>query len=78
MAPFRRPVKTEIFDLELILCPRQPGNLRISRHACALRYIKAQKIKVHPFGYSGNLVNRSFEICQTCSEGREYAELFFL
>jgi hypothetical protein len=78
MAYFQRPVKAEILDLELILCPRQPGNLRISRHACALRYIKAQKIKVHPFGYSGSLVNRSFEICQTCSEGRGHAEEFFL
>jgi hypothetical protein len=78
MAPFQRPVKTEILDLELILCPRQPGNLRISRHACALRYLKAQKIRVHPFGYSGNSVNRSFKICQTCSEGRGHAEEFFL
>jgi hypothetical protein len=78
MAHFQRPVKTEILDLELILCPRQPGNLHISRHACALRYLKAQKIKIHPFGYGGNLVNRSFKICQTCSDGRRHAEKFFL
>lgn len=74
MAPFQRPIKTEILDLELILCPRQPGNLYISKHACALRYLKAQKIRIHPFGSAASVMNRSFEICQTCSDGRRYAE----
>jgi hypothetical protein len=74
MAPFQGPAKTEILDLELILCTRQPGNLYISRHACALRYLKAQKIKFHPFGSAASVVNRSFEICQACTDGRRYAE----
>lgn len=77
MAPFQRPVKTKILDLELILCPRQPGNLYISRHACALRYLKAQKIKNHHFGCAANAVNRSFEMCQTCPDGCRYAEEIF-
>jgi len=61
-------------DFRLIKCPRQPGNLRISKNACALRYLEGQKI-------SGEIPVREFDIirkigletCKTCPVGRRNA-----
>ena len=73
-----QPVKIKAFEMELISCPRQPGNLRISRHACALRYLKAQKMasrKTNTFGNrSGSFQRWSLEICKTCPDGHRCAE----
>lgn len=77
MSAFQRPDKQEILGMELVLCHSQPGNLYISRHACAFRYLKAQKMKIHNFGYGANVLNRGLEICQTYPEGRRYAEEAF-
>jgi hypothetical protein len=59
---------------KLIKCPRQPGNLRISKKACALRYREAQKI-------GGEIPVREFDVvrkigletCKTCPVGRDNA-----
>ena len=78
MSNLQQPVKRELLELELelIQCPRQPGKLRISRHACALRYCEAQKIKKYnTFGYGFAFIQKNgLEICRTCPDGRHYAE----
>jgi hypothetical protein len=63
------------FNLELIRCVRQPGNLRITRHACALRYLSSRKknpaIPRNAFEMAHQI---GLEICGSCPEGRLYAE----
>jgi hypothetical protein len=56
-------------SLELVECLRQPGNLRISRYACAQRYLLASK-KSH-FGIADRW---SLETCGNCPEGRKRSE----
>ena len=66
--------KGATMKFQLIDCPRQPGNLRISKNACALRYLEAQKI-------SGDIPVREFDItrkigletCKTCPVGKRNA-----
>ena len=62
-------------DLELIRCERQPGNLRITRRACALRYLRSTKT---PSGFPKNDFEMAHElglqICRSCPRGRLYAE----
>jgi len=75
MSAFAQPVKRETLDLELILCPRQPGKLRISKRACALRYLKAQQTKRKRSARGFGVVQGwGLEICRTCPEGRDCAE----
>ena len=61
--------------IELILCTRQPGNLRISKYACALRYQKAlqmdERIPDDDFGIA---LKFGLDICRKCPRGRRYAE----
>ncbi|MBW1669167.1 MAG: hypothetical protein JRI79_11660 [Deltaproteobacteria bacterium] len=65
----------EISGLELIQCIRQPGNLLISKEACALRYLKAQKERPKLFGYKVDMDSSwSLEICRTCPEGERNAK----
>lgn len=62
---------------ELIKCPRQPGELRISIGACARQYIRAHK-KRNPragAGVFGNSKLWSLEACRTCPKGRHYSEM---
>ena len=56
-------------SLELVECPRQPGNLKISRYACAQRHLLAQK-KSH----LGIADRWSLEMCGNCPEGRNRSE----
>ena len=65
----------EVVELELTQCTRQPGNLRITKEACALQYNYAQKRLLkngkNTFrlgGYS------SLEVCRKCPKGRRYFE----
>ncbi len=61
--------------IELILCTRQPGNLRISKYACALRYQKAvqmdERIPDDDFGIA---LKFGLDICRKCPRGKRYAE----
>ncbi|MBW1783701.1 MAG: hypothetical protein JRL30_23550 [Deltaproteobacteria bacterium] len=73
-----RPNRSENINtenLELIQCARQPGNLRITRRACALRYLRSTKA---PLTFPKNDFEMArisgLEICRTCPEGRHYAE----
>lgn len=57
--------------LGLIECTHQPGRLRISKHACALRYLMAQKEKpALPDDEFGMARKAGLAICKDCPEGR--------
>ena len=62
--------------IELVLCPNQPGNLWISKYACALRYEKSlemdEKIPDDDFGIR---VKAGLDICRRCPLGKRYAQL---
>ncbi len=62
-------------DLELIRCPRQPGNLHITRHACALRYLRSRKtesaVPTNEFEMARKF---GLEKCRSCPMGRLYAK----
>ena len=61
-------------DLELIRCPRQPGNLRITRHACALRYIRSRNTEsAVPTNAFEMMRQTGLEKCRSCPLGRLYA-----
>jgi len=61
---------------EMILCPRQPGFLKISKNGCVRRYIAAQEkifesiSKNDPFYY---VLKSGMDRCITCGIGRRYA-----
>ncbi len=60
--------------LDLITCTRQRGRLRISKHACALRYLLAQKRDLRLAEDEFGMARKAgLEICRNCSEGRSYA-----
>jgi hypothetical protein len=63
-------------ERELIQCPRQPGRLRISKQACALRYLKAQEARRRKtFGDRLAASSRwGLELCRNCPEGRHNAK----
>ncbi len=62
--------------LRLVECTRQPGRLRISEHACALRYLLAQKKKeALPEDEFGLARQAGLNICKDCPEGRSRARL---
>lgn len=62
-------------DLELIRCARQPGNLRITRHACALRYLLSREIGATVATNEFDIARHSgLEKCRTCPMGRLYAK----
>lgn len=61
---------------ELFQCPLQPGRLRLSRHACTLRYLLSQNEKISfPNDEFGMALRAGFAICRNCSEGRYFAEI---
>jgi len=69
-----QPCKEDIMDLELIKCPRQPGNLRISKNACALRYLEAQKISAEIPVREFDIIRKiGLETCKTCPVGKRNA-----
>jgi hypothetical protein len=61
-------------NFRLIPCPRQPGNLRISRNACALRYLEAQKINEEIPVREFDIIRKiGLETCKTCPVGKQNA-----
>ena len=71
----QQPNEVETLHLELIHCSRQPGKLRISKHACASRYLKAQNTRRNTFASGGSVSSRwSLELCRTCPDGRRQAK----
>jgi len=75
MRALQQPDEVETLHLELIHCSRQPGKLRISKHACASRYLKAQNTRRNTFASGGSVSSRwSLELCRTCPDGRRQAK----
>lgn len=71
MASSQGYAELERVGLELIDCARQPGRLRISRHACALRYLLAQKAQPdYPNDEFGMALKAGLDICRNCPDGR--------
>jgi hypothetical protein len=65
----------DILGLELIPCPRQPGNLRITRHACGLRYLRSRETKpAVPTNEFEMARKYGLEVCHSCPLGRLYAK----
>ena len=62
--------------LQLMTCPRQPGNLRLLRNACALRHLEAQKIGSEIPVREFDIIRRiGLELCRTCPKGKRNATL---
>jgi len=62
--------------LELISCKRQPGNLRITKYACALRYKKSLRMEEEiPDDEFGLIIKHGLERCRNCPRGKRYAEI---
>jgi len=64
-----------INGVELILCQRQPGSLKISKRSCALRYLQAKEegLKVPKDEFDLIRVH-SLQICGSCPEGKRFAK----
>ncbi len=61
--------------IELILCPKQPGHLWISKYACALRHQKALEMDdTIPDDEFGIKLKVGLDICKKCQIGRRYSE----
>jgi hypothetical protein len=75
MRALQQPDEVETLHSEMIRCSRQPGKLRLFKHACAQRYLKAQKTPRNTFGWRGAASAKwSLELCRTCPEGRRHAK----
>ena len=61
-------------DRALFQCIRQPGRLRITRHTCAIRYLKAQKKRSAVKDEFDMAREASLKICRNCPEGLMYAK----
>lgn len=83
MAPFRecRECVQEWIEQkreEMILCPNQPGYLKISQSACIKRYRAAKEMpfekvsKSDPFYY---ILKSGMDRCISCPIGKRYAAL---
>jgi hypothetical protein len=63
---------------EMILCPNQPGYMKISKDACIKRYLTAKEMpfekisKNDPFYY---ILKSGMDRCISCPIGRRYASL---
>jgi hypothetical protein len=75
MSEDREYVINEAIKLDVIQCTRQPGNLRITKEACALQYKHAQDRllkKGRGAFYLG--IHSSLEVCEKCPQGRRHFE----
>lgn len=61
-------------QLVMIACERQPGNLRISSRACALRFLLAQNAESKKRNSEFDAVKiLGLQICRECPTGRIHA-----
>jgi|Deesub1362B_J571_1020462.scaffolds.fasta_scaffold01663_7 hypothetical protein len=76
-----KPVPKRTLDVEeatrdWIMCLRQPGRLRISRHACALRHLKAHQPRAgNPRDELEMARDAGLNICRSCPEGKAHARV---
>jgi ubiquinone/menaquinone biosynthesis C-methylase UbiE len=66
---------SNINGVEVILCQRQPGSLKITKRSCALRYMQAKEecMKV-PKDEFDLIRAHSLQICGNCPEGKRFAK----
>ena len=75
MAGSPQHAELEQVEFELIVCPRQPGRLRISRNACALRYLMSKRGKsAFPNDEFGMARKAGLDICRNCPDGQLNAQ----
>ncbi len=55
---------------EIILCPQQPGNLKISKGACGKRHLESQRSIYFERLLGNTPFWDGFSICRKCSNGR--------
>lgn len=66
-----------IDGVEVILCQRQPGSLKITKRSCALRYLQAkEEVKKVPKDEFDLIRVHSLQICGNCPEGKRFAKEF--
>lgn len=71
----RRDGAQENTSREMIECPHQPGKLRLSIQACAMRYREAQRQKPSFTSDEFGMARRAgLEICKVCKLGRDHFE----
>jgi len=64
---------------EMISCPNQPGNLMISKNACAKRYWMSRRetyedlMKGDPFHYT---YKRGLSLCRECPIGKKLIDAY--
>jgi hypothetical protein len=55
---------------EMIFCPHQPGNLKISKGACAKRYLQSQKSVYFERLLGNSPFCDGYSLCRKCSIGK--------
>jgi hypothetical protein len=58
-------------DKEMILCPYQPGNLKISPDACRKRHLASQKVKELGWDVKLHAYKGGLELCRECPIGKK-------
>ena len=73
MADFRQRNHKEALSFELFLCKRQPGNLLITKEACARQYQYGRaRLSKGGRGKFHHPAQPSLEICGQCAKGHGY------
>jgi len=75
MIDFQPSINIAMFVAELRDCSRQPGMLRISRNACARRYLLSLQAEHQILDTEfGMTLKYGLAVCKSCPEGRIFAE----
>jgi len=56
----------------MLRCPRQPGNLKISRQSCAQRFISANSKRIEQLPETTDYffaLKENFKLCRNCAVG---------
>ena len=65
--------KIDEVQVDVVQCPRQPGRLTISSHACAQRYCLARKRDLRlPKNEFGVAIISGLKTCRHCPDGRYF------
>jgi len=59
-------------EANMLKCPKQPGNLRISRHSCAQRFGSANSKRIETMPETTDYffaLKENFKACRDCSIG---------
>lgn len=55
---------------EIVLCPHQPGSLKISRGACAKRHLLSKKSVYFERLMGNSPLGEGYSLCRKCSTGK--------